>query len=287
MTAIHPKPELKKEPNETEAEEPKQLTSMHLSLAEHGRTGKSTWMKLLIAYSLQKNKLIQVVDTDVKNPDVARSYTPELLATWSRTIVADENISRLETSDPRKEVKQSIDSLLSEQIVFTDDNRLTHLTRKLLKLSQLGKDIMVNIPAGVHDPVCNFIAENRLDKSPALNLVSWWVSNCSLDSLNLFVETQERFPDAKHALVLNYHNKSKQEIRNIRFPIKIKELVESKQVKLVRIPHLSIDPTFWNYHSGTPYDKFIEDEDIDMFDRAAVKEWMEMIFEGIESTHYI
>jgi hypothetical protein len=86
---------------------------------------------------------------------------------------------------------------------------------------------------------------------------------------------------------LNYHNKSKQEIRNIRFPIKIKELVESKQVKMVKIPHLSLDPIFWNYHSGTPYDQFIEDEDIDMFDRAAVKEWMETIFEGIESTHYI
>lgn len=286
MTAIQPKPALKKESNETEAQ-PKPPTSMHLSLAEHGRTGKSTWMKLLIAYSLKKNKAFQVIDTDVKNPDVARSYTPELLDIWSRAIAIDEPISRLETSDPRKEVKQSINSLLSEQIVFTDDNRLTHLTRKLLKLSQLGKDIMVNIPAGVHDPVCNFIADNRLDKSSTVDLVSWWVSNCSIDSLNLFVETQERFPDAKHALVLNYHNKSKQEIRNIRFPIKIKELVESKQVKILSIPHLSLDPIFWNYHSGTPYDKFIEDEDIDMFDRAAVKEWMETIFEGIEGTHYI
>jgi hypothetical protein len=286
MTVIHPKPELKKESSETEAES-KQPTSMHLSLAEHGRTGKSTWLKLLIAYSLQKNKSFQVIDTDVKNPDVARSYTPELLDIWSRAIAIDDPIAKMEPLTPRKSEKSAIDSLLSEQIVFTDDNRLTHLTRKLLKLSQLGKDIMVNIPAGVHDPVCNFITENRLDKSSTVDLVSWWVSNCSIDSLNLFVETQERFPDAKHALVLNYHNKSKQEIRNIRFPIKIKELVESKQVKMVKIPHLSLDPIFWNYHSGTPYDKFIEDEDIDMFDRAAVKEWMETIFEGIESTHYI
>jgi hypothetical protein len=87
MTAVRPEPE--------PIAETVTPTSLHLSFAKYGRVGKSTWLKLLIEYMLEKKKQHIIVDTDKETPNVARAYTPEILDVWAGNKVTNESLDNL------------------------------------------------------------------------------------------------------------------------------------------------------------------------------------------------
>ncbi len=290
------------EPKSKPSEAVKKPTSLHLSFAKYGRVGKSTWLKLLIEYMLHKKKPHIIVDTDRETPNVARAYTPSILDLWADRKVIENNDSiddlllddlfAPSDSSPKINVVDEIDSLLAEQILFSDDNRTEYLTRNLVSLSKFGRDILVNLPANVYHPVCDFISTNNLHRSAKIKLFNWWVSNGSDESLELFLETQAKFPQAKHILVLNQGNfQYVYDWKRFQFPKQLSKqlsaLYNSQQIKVVRMPFLSVEPSFWQSQEFVPYHQIIKDESIDEFVRDAIQVWMTKAMEAIEKTTWI
>ncbi len=266
-------------------------TALHLSFAKHGRIGKSTWLKLLIEYMLNKKKPHIIVDTDKETPNVARAYTPKVLDAWAGDRVNEsllfDNIEPQVTTTPTS-IQERIDSLLAEQIVFSDDNRTEYLTRKLLSLSKFDRDVLINLPANVYQPVCDFITNNNLHRSSKINIFNWWISNGSEESLDLFVQTQSKFPQAKHILVLNEGNfQYIYDWKRFRLSKPITDLHQSGCIKVVRMPFLSVEPGFWQSKEFGPYHDIIRDEEIDEFVRDAIETWTIKAFDEIEKTTWL
>ena len=287
MTAIKPKPEL--------IAEVVNPTSLHLSFAKYGRVGKTTWLKLLIEYMTEKKKQHIIVDTDKETPNVARAYTPEILDAWAGNKVTNESLDDLlfddltmPTTIPPATIQERINRLLAEQIVFSDDNRTEYLTRNLLSLSKFGRDVLVNLPANVYQPVCDFITTNNLHRSAKIKLFNWWISNGSEESLDLFVETQAKFPQAKHILVLNQGNfQYVYDWKRFRLSKSIADLYHRHLIKVVRMPFLSVEPGFWQSQESVPYHDIIRDNAIDEFVRDAIETWTIKAFDEIEQTTWL
>jgi hypothetical protein len=287
MTAVRPKPE--------PIAETVTPTSLHLSFAKYGRVGKSTWIKLLIEYMLEKKTQHIIVDTDKETPNVARAYTPEILDIWAGNKVTNESIDNLLLDDLTASaattpttIQARIDTLLAEQIVFSDDNRTEYLTRNLLSLSKFGRDVLVNLPANVYQPVCDFITTNNLHRSSKIKLFNWWVSNGSEESIDLFVETQAKFPQAKHILVLNQGNfQYVYDWKRFRLSKPISDLYQSGCIKIIRMPFLSVEPGFWQSQESVPYHDIIRNHAIDEFVRDAIETWTIKAFDEIEQTTWL
>jgi hypothetical protein len=287
MTAVQSKPE--------PIAETFTPTSLHLSFAKYGRVGKSTWLKLLIEYMLEKKKQHIIVDTDKETPNVARAYTPEILDVWAGNKVTNESLDNLLLDDLTASaattpttIQARIDTLLAEQIVFSDDNRTEYLTRNLLSLSKFGRDVLVNLPANVYQPVCDFITTNNLHRSSKIKLFNWWVSNGSEESIDLFVETQAKFPQAKHILVLNQGNfQYVYDWKRFRLSKPISDLYQSGCIKIVRMPFLSVEPGFWQSQESVPYHDIIRNNAIDEFVRDAIETWTIKAFDDIEKITWL
>jgi hypothetical protein len=287
MTAVRPKPE--------PTAETVTPTALHLSFAKYGRVGKSTWLKLLIEYMLEKKKQHIIVDTDKETPNVARAYTPKILDVWAGNKVTNQSLDNLLFDDlavsattSSATIQERVDSLLAEQIVFSDDNRTEYLTRNLLSLSKFGRDVLVNLPANVYQPVCEFITTNNLHRSAKIKLFNWWISNGSEESLDLFLETQAKFPQAKHILVLNQGNfQYVYDWKRFRLSKPIADLYHRHLIKIVRMPFLSVEPGFWQSQESVPYHTIIGDNSIDEFVRDAIETWTIKAFDEIEQTTWL
>jgi hypothetical protein len=239
---------------------------------------------------IKKNPYI-LVDTDKETPNVARAYTPKILDTLAGNKV-NESLFFDNTDPPPSTIpigiQDRIDALLSDWIVFSDDNRTEYLTRNLLSLSKFNRDLLINLPANVYQPVCDFIADNNLHQSSKIKLFNWWISNGSEESLDLFVETQAKFPQAKHILVLNQGNfQYVYDWRRFRLSKLISDLYQSGCIKVVRMPFLSVEPGFWQSQESVPYHDLIRDDSVDEFVRDAIETWMIKAFDEIDKTTWL
>jgi hypothetical protein len=277
----------------TPTEETIAIPSFHFSFSKHGRVGKSTCLKLLIEYMLDQGKEHIIVDTDIETPNVAQAYYPDILKSWVKAPKTEEPIKNLfnqgskKVETPKTEAEQ-VKALLAEQIVFSADNRTEYLTRNLLSLSKFGKDVLINLPANVYNPVCDFISSNNLHQSPKVKLFNWWVSNGSEESLELFVETQARFPEATHILVLNQGNfQYIYDWKRFKLQENIEKLYKAGKMKIMVMPFLSVEPIFWQSKDSVPYSDIVGDTSIDEFVRGAIQTWMTKAFTSIEQANCI
>jgi hypothetical protein len=267
--------------------------SFHFSFSKHGRVGKSTCLKLLIEYMLEHGKEHIIVDTDIETPNVAQAYYPDILNSWAKTPKAEQPINSIfeqpskKVEAPKTEAEQ-VKALLAEQIFFSADNRTEYLTRNLLSLSKFGKDVLINVPANVYNPVCDFISSNNLHQSPKVKLFNWWVSNGSEESIELFIKTQTRFPEATHILVLNQGNfQYVYDWKRFKLQENIEKLYKAGQMKIMVMPFLSVEPVFWQSKDSVPYSDIVSDTSIDEFVRGAIQTWMTKAFKSIEQANCI
>jgi hypothetical protein len=122
----------------------------------------------------------------------------------------------------------------------------------------------------------------------SFDLFNWWVSNGSEESLDLFVETQAKFPQAKHILVLNQGNfQYIYDWKRFRLSKPIADLYHRHLIKIVRMPFLSVEPGFWQSKESVPYHKIIGDNTIDEFVRDAIETWTIKAFDEIEQTTWL
>jgi hypothetical protein len=266
--------------------------NLHIALAEVGRIGKSTLIKCLAEYLTKQNTEYLIVDTDRANPDVAKGYMPDFLSKWQNapeeTNGKNSKNAFAPLSSDEKSEDNSVEELLKEQIYFTEDSRKVYLMRRLLKLTKLSSNLLVNIPANVYQEVISFLKSNSVLTMPKVKLFNWWVSDGSHKSLDLFLETKLMFPDAHHILVLNQGRSDLIiDFNSYRWPSSLGEKYrdpkyKTSEIKTIPLPLLPIDLNIWYAKDTTAHREIINDPLVDEFDLIAIKAWQDKVFKSIE-----
>jgi hypothetical protein len=286
-TAPNPSAVLKPE------EKPIENCNIHIALAEAGRVGKSTVIKHLAEYLSNKGEKYQIADTDRGNPDVAEGYTSELLTMWRKVGTGNDSFAPQALGDDLFE--DPITDLLREQIYFSENTRTAYLPRRLMKLTKLTPNLLVNIPANSYQEVTSFLKSNSVGTAPQpkIRLFNWWVSDGSHKSLDLFLETKLMFPAAHHILVLNQGRSDLiGDFGKYRWPSTLLAKYEdpkykTAEIKTVLLPELLIDLEIWYAKDGMSHSDILTDPQMDEFDMSAIRTWQSSIFKSIEKTKLI
>jgi hypothetical protein len=278
-------PPVKKEESVEELNEApvKPKPKVFIFTAQDGRVGKTTACKMFI-HNLQEelNQPLIIVDTDPMNPNVARSYTPELMKSWnSNSFGYEKGVDRFRRSskEPASNTPDittdegKIAKILSQQIVFDGQH---HLGLNILALTEFGRDVVVNVSGNTHLQLCSFLATQEADKAEDFDLHICWVTNGSKESLDLFIKTQERFDGAEYALIFNEGNTQYiKDWDNYYLTPEIAKLDQAGKIKLVSLPFLSVPSEFWDEHQNIPYTQWLTDESLSKYLCKSIKVWID------------
>jgi hypothetical protein len=262
--------------------EKKPKPKVYIFAAQDGRVGKTTACKMFI-HHLQENAKLPpiIVDTDPMHPNVARSYTPDIMKSWN-----DNGLEQKKGVDRFRRVgkglaintpeaiteKGKIAKILSQQIVFDGQH---HLGLNILALTEFG-DVVVNVSGNTYLQLCSFLATQEADKAEDFDLHICWVTNGSKESLDLFVKTQKRFEGAEYALIFNEGNTQYiKDWDNYYLTPEIAKLDEAGEIKLVSLPFLSVPSEFWDEHQNIPYAKWLTDASLSKYLRQSIRIWID------------
>jgi hypothetical protein len=276
-------------------DQPIEFCNVHIALAEAGRVGKSTVIKHIAEYLSSKGKRYQIADTDRGNPDVAEGYTSELLTMWRKAGTGEGSDSFAPQALDTESIEDPITDLLREQIYFSENTRTAYLPRRLMKLTKLTPNLLVNIPANSYQEVISFLKSNSVGTvpQPKIRLFNWWVSDGSHKSLDLFLETKLMFPAAHHILVLNQGRSDLiGDFGKYRWPSTLLKKYEdpkykTAEIKTVLLPELLIDLEIWYAKDGMSHSEILTDPLVDEFDMSAIRTWQSSVFKSIEKTKLI
>jgi hypothetical protein len=249
--------------------------------AQDGRVGKTTACKMFI-HNIELNQPLIIVDTDPMNPNVARSYTPDLMKSWnSNSFGHEKGVDRFRRSnnEPASNTPDittdegKIAKILSQQIVFDGQH---HLGLNILALTEFGRDVVVNVSGNTHLQLCSFLATQEADKAEDFDLHICWVTNGSKESLDLFIKTQERFDGAEYLLIFNEGNTQYiKDWDNYYLTPEIAKLDQVGKIKLVSLPFLSAPSEFWDEYQNIPYAQWLTDESLSKYLCKSIKVWID------------
>jgi hypothetical protein len=272
--------ELKEELNKAPA---KPKPKVFIFTAQDGRVGKTTACKMFI-HNLQENlkQPLIIVDTDPMNPNVARSYTPDLMKSWnSNSFDQGKGVDRFRRSsnEPVSDTPDvttnegKIAKILSQQIVFDGQH---HLGLNILALTEFGRDVVVNVSGNTHLQLCSFLATQEADKAEDFDLHICWVTNGSKESLDLFIKTQKRFDGAEYTLIFNEGNTQYiKDWDNYYLTPEIAKLDQAGKIKLVSLPFLSVPSEFWDEHQNISYTQWLTDESLSKYLCKSIRVWID------------
>jgi hypothetical protein len=151
------------------------MTDIHLFGGEKGGVGKSFVCRTAIAYLLERGIDFVPFDTDRSNADVMRIYG---------------------------EAAGCQRAILSEADKFDD------AANAIFNAALDGQRVLVNLPAQAMPALALWINDNELFEVASeanVSFVSWFVSDCGLDSLKLFEELLDTWgTQVQHVFVANY-----------------------------------------------------------------------------------
>lgn len=151
------------------------MTHIHLFGGEKGGVGKSFVCRTAIAYHLANQIDCVPFDTDRSNADVLRIYGT---AAGCRQ------------------------AILSEADKFDD------AANAIFNTALDGRRVLVNLPAQSMPSLVLWIENNELfevAQEGGVEFVSWFISDCGLDSLKLFEDSLDRWGDqVQHVFVANF-----------------------------------------------------------------------------------
>ena len=224
------------------------MGQVHLFGGEKGGVGKSFVCRTAIAYHLRHHLGFVAFDADRSNADVLRIYG---------------------------EVAGVRQAILSEGEEF--DTAANAIFNSALD----GKRVLVNLPAQAMPALSLWIDENDLfemAEDAEVELVSWFVSDCGVDSIALFEQVLDRFEgNMRHVFVANYGMAKKWELltSNKKLLARMKQL----GVTVVKFPKFvgRDDRTRIDELSLT-FDAVLESDAFDAFGRQHVKSFLKKAF---------
>ena len=151
------------------------MADIHLFGGEKGGVGKSFVCRTAIAYHLDRDIDFVPFDSDRSNADVLRIYGKPAGC---------------------------------RQAIFSEAERYDDAANGIFNAALEGHRVLVNLPAQAMPALTQWINDNELFEladETEVAFVSWFVSDCGLDSLKLFGEMLETFGDrVQHVFVANY-----------------------------------------------------------------------------------
>ena len=151
------------------------MADIHLFGGEKGGVGKSFVCRTAIAYHLDREIEFVPFDSDRSNADVLRIY-----------------------GQPAG----------CRRAILSEAERYDDAANGIFNAALEGHRVLVNLPAQSMPALTQWINDNELLEladETEVSFVSWFVSDCGLDSLTLFGELLDTFGDrVQHVFVANY-----------------------------------------------------------------------------------
>jgi hypothetical protein len=288
QTQSHP-PEAKQPEKKASRVKPK----VYFFVSNLGQVGKSTHCKMFIHYLKETKKQNPIIlDMDIMNPNVARSYAPELVGSWTNSTldnIGNKSVDRFRRTAPSKKASQGTDddkiaNILSKQPTFGT----TDFDIKFLELTEFNRDIVVNVSGNSYIPFCNFLSSIEADKSEEFDLYICWVTNGAKECLDLFTKTQQRFEGSKFLLTFNEgNNLAVKDWDNYYLTPEISKLDKDKKIKLASLHFVSTDEDYWYEGQNHPYSDWLIDQTLSDHRRRALKVWVDAAILSIKESEIL
>lgn len=224
------------------------MSQVHFFGGEKGGVGKSFVCRTAIAYHLRHNFGFVAFDADRSNADVLRIYG---------------------------------DVAGVRQAILSEGEEFDTAANAIFNSALDGKRVLVNLPAQAMPALSFWIEENDLfemAEDAEVELVSWFVSDCGVDSIALFEKLLDQFEgNMRHVFVANYGMTKKWELltRNKTLLARMKEM----GVKVIRFPKfVGRDDRARMDELSLTFDAVLESEAFDAFGRQHVKSFLNKAF---------
>jgi hypothetical protein len=173
---------------------------------EKGGVGK-TWFAWLLIECLMKNNIFPtIVDMDRTTPNVAKAYAKAVFQGWDKAKEATV-MTKTKNSDSKrgKTTQTRLEELLQDQLTLSDSYEEVVNRDRLVEIVDLSDHLVVSMPSQSQKGFCYWLDETDLVAS-AVNpqIVLFWVSDGSIESLKLLETFMPKYPDLKYCLVLNH-----------------------------------------------------------------------------------
>jgi hypothetical protein len=175
-------------------------------LGEKGGVGK-TWFSLILIELLRSifGNIPVIVDMDISTPNIAKIYQKDKYTTWSESKISGEDSDDdALTKDYSVSPSNDKDEELNEQIFLGDGESAARMGDRLLKIMDTSPQSITCLPSQSQKGLNNWLDRNGIGKEGSTSdLIFWWISDGSFESLDLFQSWIEAYPNLQCCLVLN------------------------------------------------------------------------------------
>ncbi len=261
---------------------------------EKGGVGKTWFTYILIELLLQLDLDPTILDLDKTTPNVAKAYLKDIYHQWSaaniQALQVFEPISRVEEGQENHQAR--LNKLLSQQILLSNSPDDTKSRDRLSEVVELSDNTIVSLPAQSQSGLCHWLDETDLTMSATnTQIVLFWVSDGSYESLSLLEEFIYKYPDLQYCLVVNKGIGTSSQWENYRLGLvnpDLNKMIAKDELKGIVIEKvvLSDEISIRIQKENLTFSEILTDPDTNKRLAYRLKTWLEQSFTTIKSTGY-
>ena len=231
------------------------MTCIHLFGGEKGGVGKSIVCLTAVAFLLERTLDFALFDADRSNADVLRIYG---------------------------------EAAGCRSAIFSEAEKFDDAANGIFNAALDGQRVLVNLPAQAMPALSLWIKNNDLldmADDEGVSFVSWFVSDCGLDSLKLFEEGLDRWGDRmKHIFVANYGMTERWD--RLRENKALMQRMRELKVTLIKFPKFvgRADRDLINDRSLTFEQAVTDEQQLEKMGRRRTKKFLKEAYEQFETT---
>ena len=261
---------------------------------EKGGVGKTWFAYILIELLLQLDRDPTILDLDESNPNVAKAYLKEIYKQWSSTNIQTERVFETieRTEGGQLDALVRLNTLLSEQIVLSNNPDDTKSRDRLCEVVELSDNTIISLPSQSQSGLCYWLDETDLAfLATTTQVVLFWVSDGSYESLSLLENFMYKYPELQYCLVVNKGIGTSSEWENYRLGLvnpDLNEMIAKKELKAIVIDKvvLSEELSIRLQKENLTFSQILTDPDINQRVAYRLKTWLDRSFATIKSTGY-
>jgi CobQ/CobB/MinD/ParA nucleotide binding domain len=267
----------------------KQNILKFIILGEKGGVGKTWFSLLLIEFLRQKfDRLPTIVDMDVSTPNVAKVYLKKHVERWSNLGSASDEKSK-NIAPPKSTTR--LEELLEDQISLNND-RSGEMGDNLREIMDISQETVVSMPSQSLLGLMDWMDRYRIDDNSSLSdLIFWWVSDGSVESLGLLEKFVYKYPSLKICLVLN---KGSRDIDWTKYQLEkvsadVHNFIKAGDIKKIEIDLIGIAPKVLDriQLEGLSFEDIVNSQSENKYFVNRFSSWLEKSYKEILSTGYV
>jgi hypothetical protein len=276
-------------------EQLKILKHLFIVGGEKGGVGKTWFTYILIELLLQLDLDPTILDLDKTTPNVAKAYLKDIYHQWSAT-----NIQALQVFEPisraeegRENHQARLNKLLSQQILLSNSPDDTKSRDRLSEVVELSDNTIISLPAQSQSGLCHWLDETDLTMSATnTQIVLFWVSDGSYESLSLLEDFIYKYPDLQYCLVVNKGIGTSSQWENYRLGLvnpDLNKMIAKDELKGIVIEKvvLSEELSIRIQKENLTFSEILIDPDTNKRLAYRLRTWLEQSFTRIKSTGYL